>query len=328
MATRNLECQIAQLQIGRYLNGDPLSADALVSLEGHISECPGCAADLRLRKIALQANLPTVETVPAAPASAPHPAPSAAGPRILDLLREKSAVPTHAVVEVPVAAAPITIELPEEEPETRREMSPATRRAIAYGMGLVAVLLFMSTIGRDPTRYLGERANAALPVSVGSQPTQSTPATQKADAAVENGSALVVDPAKPQPKPVTTSAANPGTTPTTPVTNPEDPVDESWTTLNDVLPLLFADPMRTFNGDPNEIEATLAGTEEMLARMEESEAVAAAPAPRPTTSARRNVAPRRVVRRPVRREPRPQPENRIERVETPGITMFPPEGNP
>lgn len=323
MATRNLECQIAQLQIGRYLNGDPLSADALVSLEGHISECPGCAADLRLRKIALQANLPTVETVPASPASAPHPAPSAAGPRILDLLREKSAAPTHAVVEVPTAApAPITIELPDEEPEARREMNPATRRAIAYGLGLVAVLLFMSTIGRDPTRYLGQRANAALPVSVGSQPVIEA----KADEKVENGSTPVVDPApQPAPSETTPSTQTPAPT-TTPVTNPENVIDESWNTLNDVLPLMFADPMRTFSGDPNEIEATLAGTEEMLARMEETEVVEAAPAPR-AAAPRRATAPRRVVRRPVRREPRPQPENRIERVESPGITMFPPEGN-
>jgi hypothetical protein len=42
MSVKNLECQIAKAQIGRYLAGDALSSEAVGQLEEHIAECDEC----------------------------------------------------------------------------------------------------------------------------------------------------------------------------------------------------------------------------------------------------------------------------------------------
>ena len=57
MAVQDFECQIARAQIGRYLQGDALSSEALDQLEDHIAECPGCKAVLTERRKALQEML-------------------------------------------------------------------------------------------------------------------------------------------------------------------------------------------------------------------------------------------------------------------------------
>ena len=66
MPVKNIECQIARGQIGRYLAGESLSDEALKQLEGHIVGCPECKGALMQRRESLQAMLdePAPEPAP------------------------------------------------------------------------------------------------------------------------------------------------------------------------------------------------------------------------------------------------------------------------
>ncbi|MEQ1824151.1 MAG: zf-HC2 domain-containing protein, partial [Fimbriimonadaceae bacterium] len=82
MSVQNIECRIAQAQMGRYLGGLGLSEEAVSQLESHIRACPECSGALRLRRIELEAvvALPK-EEFPALPESEPTPV---AKPRLVD----------------------------------------------------------------------------------------------------------------------------------------------------------------------------------------------------------------------------------------------------
>jgi hypothetical protein len=64
MSIKNLECQLAQAQIGRYIAGDRISVAAVTQLEEHIAECDDCRAVLIERKQALLAMLPAEVKAP------------------------------------------------------------------------------------------------------------------------------------------------------------------------------------------------------------------------------------------------------------------------
>jgi hypothetical protein len=172
MRVQNIECQLAQGQINRYLAGDRLSETALSQLEAHVDECPDCKLHLEEKRKTLQAILGG--SAPTPPAEAP--------------------AATHAVVEMPTAGPRNFINLlanrvnksdesPAPKPqrikkeairadtviEDRREPAPATNvyvKPLIYSAGLALVLIAMSTIMKDPTRILGERAAATnAPIS-------------------------------------------------------------------------------------------------------------------------------------------------------------------
>lgn len=216
MQVKNIECQLAQGQLNRYLGGGALSDTALSQLEAHIRECEDCAEHFEDRKQSLQQSLQEspdetgMETAPAPP----EPNPSNAGvPRFLvDALRRKkveldvavrpvvkTAIPTHAVIEV-------------SEPELPSRAS--FLRPLLYSLGLAAVLIGMSTIMRDPTKLFGERVDTAVPVTAGSasSETVSEPAATPVQSPDEKP---VASASKPEAEPGGSSATNvPATDPT------------------------------------------------------------------------------------------------------------------
>lgn len=141
MQTENLECKIAQAQMGRYLGGEGLSNEAVADLEGHIKACPACKEAIQARRRALESvlALPTIEEFPALKVSRPEIKP--AGMPWVDAIRR-----------APAAKA-------DSEPTKRNWRTPA------MAAGLVVVLVAMSTMAKEPTRIFGDRAlanNAAL----------------------------------------------------------------------------------------------------------------------------------------------------------------------
>lgn len=57
MAVQNVQCQLAEMQIGRYVSGEHLSDEALSQLHRHIARCPSCANVLAERRTALRSML-------------------------------------------------------------------------------------------------------------------------------------------------------------------------------------------------------------------------------------------------------------------------------
>lgn len=164
MAVKNIECQIARGQIGRYLSGDPFSAEALRQLEGHIGGCAVCKGHLAERKKALQAMLGGMPTHAAIEVDA-DPAP------------QKAAAPRPRLTAAQVAAAQAAIEAatPKVGPKKpTRDTQPAGKttpdekpkpiftRPLIYAMALSGVLIAMSFLTHNGADLLGPKAAAAL----------------------------------------------------------------------------------------------------------------------------------------------------------------------
>ncbi len=165
MPTQNIECQLAQGQLNRYLAGDAISEAALVQLEGHVGECETCRLMLVEKRKALENMITPQTAVVSAPDSAkasvveretPHEAASPVPRFLIDAIRKgvpnrdknesKLKISTHAVIDDQREALPT---------------KSAFVKPMMYSLGLAAVLIVMSTVMRDPTRFLGDRVGPA-----------------------------------------------------------------------------------------------------------------------------------------------------------------------
>ncbi len=59
MEPQNVECQLAQQQMERYLRGEPLPDDVLNGLESHIKSCADCTAFAEEKRVSLEAMVNT-----------------------------------------------------------------------------------------------------------------------------------------------------------------------------------------------------------------------------------------------------------------------------
>jgi hypothetical protein len=197
MPAKNIECQLAQGQIGRYLAGVDMSPEAVGQLEQHISECGDCEAYIEEKKRALQEMAGTTHAAVAMPAPQPaqepetkeasrplHPAAQA----LLKALKEKSAAADQTALE------------------TAREPAPkksAHWKAFAFSAALGAVLLAMSHLTANPTALFGERAaepTASEPAAAETAVTNSTATTPPGDPFAESAAPeLASEPAPAEP---------------------------------------------------------------------------------------------------------------------------------
>lgn len=143
MAVQDFECQIARAQIGRYLQGDALSSEALDQLEDHIAECPGCKGVLTERRKALQ--------------------------EMLGWKGEEA--PKTAVIQEPPSTAPKNLQnkaiaqLQQAMTSTKTGdgKKPTVWKPLALSAGLAVVLIGMSYMTKGSNSILGERVTEALP---------------------------------------------------------------------------------------------------------------------------------------------------------------------
>ncbi|MBS1718715.1 MAG: zf-HC2 domain-containing protein [Armatimonadetes bacterium] len=161
MSVQNIECQIASAQIGRYLNGDNLSPEALKALEGHVEECEQCQARLAERKAALQNMLngkssptpaPTqavVEVTERTPASA----------AIAETLKEMLATPAP---NAPTAAA------------VAKPQGPSLTKPMIYSSALAVVLIAMSFASKSLNGMLATRGDQPLATQSETPPPSDT----------------------------------------------------------------------------------------------------------------------------------------------------------
>ncbi len=290
MRVRNIECQLAQGQVRRYLNGDPLSDVAVEQLEDHLSECPDCNEffeDCKQELIEDRVEAEIKEEV-YAPAQTSTSSEISAIPRFLvETLRQKRE--TLDKVVKPIATHAIINDVREEKPSFKSYTKP-----LAYSIGLAGVLIAMSTFMRDPSRVLGDRVGTALPA---------------AKSAVVSPTALVSAQGSNSTEP---KSEQPETAKTSQETNSTaiDPAPSKTPTLK---PTNIPDSSNSTNTKPTNTNSTSTNT-----------ASAVTPSPRRRTTTRRSTPTRPAARRPrtVAKPVIKAPASR------PGIRIYDDGGNP
>jgi len=188
MPLKNIECQLAQGQLNRYMGGDGLSDSALEQLEGHIRECEDCGIYLDEKKRALQAMIDPQVPSTSAPAKPQN-------------------IPTHAVVEFPEESKPANsfmATLVKKRAALDQAVRPASNsnttaqsaaptpssfvKPLLYSLGLAAVLIGMSALMRDPTRLLGDRVEKTNPEAGKASPPEPKPNTVETESSATNKS--------------------------------------------------------------------------------------------------------------------------------------------
>lgn len=301
MQVENIECQIAQAQIGNFLAGSGLSPEAMEQLEEHIAGCPGCKDVLSERRSELKALLTKPKAVVDFEKIALE-AEATKAKSISTALRKKSLQQMlepapEAVREEPVAV----VAAPEPEPKPKAAKKPSQWKPLAYSLALAAVLVGMSYFSDNIAQLFGPKLSASTTLGAA---TTTEPVT--VETPTENGASTLA--------PTAVAANETTTTPEEPATTP---ISESAT----ITPPTPVEPTPAApEPGPTEEEGTVAAqgigesagalsTTQFEAPVPVEPAPPAKPAPaKPvvTQAPAKKVVSRRVVRRkPVRRAAQP-----------------------
>ncbi len=153
MQVQELECQIAQAQMGRYLSGEEMPTDMVEELEGHIAGCDRCREALQARRQSLEMLLLEPTTIVEAPREPK---------RSKKSVKAAVSVPEETHVPAAFAGRPTQI-VPdinlggEERRETPTDFLRKNVKTLAYSGLLALVLVVMSFFLREPTKLFGER---------------------------------------------------------------------------------------------------------------------------------------------------------------------------
>jgi hypothetical protein len=152
MPAKNIECQLAQGQIGRYLAGTDISDEAVRQLEQHIVECEDCTNFVDRKRQSLH------EVAGLRHAVVEMPAPKAAAIAETEPVSLPKQAATQALIQaIRDRANPLS---GQTVLETVRESGPPRKRywkTLAYSLALGAVLLVMSHLAANPTSMFGDR---------------------------------------------------------------------------------------------------------------------------------------------------------------------------
>jgi hypothetical protein len=196
MRTKDIECQLAQGQIGRYLNGDRFSDVAVQQLEAHIAECEECTALLAERKKAVMAMLGEVATTRAAVhMEVPNPTPKPAE-KLIAVLSKTQVNLKESSVERPRPKATFTTFFP---------------KPVLYMGALALVLMGMSYFSRGAIKAFGPTASQGFPDEASKAPAKAAPA-EKAQPVAISPSSPQLSTAATTNTPTTSAAQKPGPT--------------------------------------------------------------------------------------------------------------------
>ena len=160
MQVKNIECQIAQAQMRRYLTGEEMPQELVGDLEAHLKNCPDCMAQAQHQRESLSgvlaAKIMGKSSAPAVQAGK--------GSTIPNRFVKRPAPASKAVLTMPAKAAVQTpldiIDSPDEQYLTKKKTKKiANFKTIAYSIGLAAMLVLMSTVFKDPTALFGAKAS-------------------------------------------------------------------------------------------------------------------------------------------------------------------------
>jgi hypothetical protein len=176
MELKDIECQLAIMQLKRYLGGGALSDDSLRSLQSHLKECESCKQALQTGQLnANPSPAPTQAVVDSKPSKA-DPAP---------------ATPKDAMMQPAIKGLAGLM-----------DKIPGNAKTLVLSIGLAGTLIGMSMIAKNPTSMFGPRANEVLPAST-AKPTAvaSSVAEKEQEAKPETEMASAAIPEKETPAP-------------------------------------------------------------------------------------------------------------------------------
>ena len=306
MQVENIECQIAQAQIGNFLAGSGLSQEAMEQLEEHIAGCPGCKAALSERRSELRALLTKPKAVVDFEKIAQE-AEATKAKSISTALRKKSLQQMLEPAPEPVVESPKprpTADAPVENLEPKASKKPSQWKPLIYSLALAAVLVGMSLFSKNITALFGPKLGAAT--SLGTSTTAPLPEPAPIETPSEDGASTL-----------TPSAIEPSGAPTPASAEPTTPMVIDATSTNTPNPVTST--AATPEASPIEPEEILAAEKigEGAGALSATQFAVAAPPPAPPVKpapakpvvdkapAKRLVSRRVVRRKPIRRTSRP-----------------------
>lgn len=325
MSVQNIECQIAQGQITRYLAGDSFPTAVVTELEKHIADCPNCQEIVNQKKAMLQAMMRMQNAAPAKAVIEPledfeedeEPV------RVSDITKSKKAPRQTLSQKLVDRIAQAHVE--NETVTTKREAADKKKlfgKPAMYCMALAVVMVSMSYLMRDPTRLFGDRV---LPKGGNTSAAATTPTLATTQAASNTGTSEESVPVDPEAmKTISANIAQSLSASTSALVSSAKPEEDkkteaSTTPVNTQKPENNSQtPSTANNGTAKEQSATTSTT--APSKPDATKAPAATTA-KPTTK----LAHKAPVRRPVRRT-----QNRVQprRTSSPGIRVYDPSGNP
>lgn len=123
-------CQLARVQLRRYMAGDEIPEPLLEELRSHLNECEGCKSE----SVRLRDALASV-----APGTSPAPGSVPAGTRFGLMDRLLAMIPAI--------------------PEGRLKSALKAPKTVGLSIGLAVVVVLLSTVFRNPTAALGPKAS-------------------------------------------------------------------------------------------------------------------------------------------------------------------------
>ncbi|MCH7599754.1 MAG: zf-HC2 domain-containing protein [Myxococcales bacterium] len=210
MQVKNVECQIAQAQMRRYLAGEEMPTAVVSDLEAHLKGCAECMAAAQIERQSLTNVLTNRSAGKSRKSASPDaPAPQPPIPFATKLAR-KRLQPGKAAIQAPVDI----LDTPDEQHAPKPKKKSINLKTVAYSLGLALILVLMSTVMKDPTAVFGPRAseqNTDTPQAASSaadkgetnQPTESTGAANKPQPTVETGDDMPEAVSSPKPSAAT-----------------------------------------------------------------------------------------------------------------------------
>ncbi len=194
MELENLECQLAQAQMSRYLAGDQLPEDTVLQLQKHVSECPECQKSAEDKAISLETMLTEVQAAPveapalevtekAAPAPDPLEVSDEALASAMAALNPEPAPEPQAAEPVAEPKAKKKLALPKFSfsLDALKPMLASNLKPLLLGFTLGAVLIGMTAFMKRPTAVLGNK----LATAEHEAPAEEKEAKPKHEAAAE-----------------------------------------------------------------------------------------------------------------------------------------------
>lgn len=225
-------------QIGRYLNGQAFSNDAMTQLESHIQECEDCKVFLVARREALQtiltqnpvvvANVPISETTAQAPTKDQVVSINADPQLMAEVAAQlqqstpKASISPNRILKPSLYAGALAIVLIGMNFASRQITSMSETRGIGNGTRIVTANNPASTPATTPGVAQANAANA----NTNANPAPATPVNQVAQAQTNPNNPVGANP-QPQATPSTQTVSNPAPANTTPVAANNAATDQS-----------------------------------------------------------------------------------------------------
>lgn len=204
MQSVNIECQIAQAQLRRYLTGEDMPNAVVNELETHLRNCADCMAAAQTLRESLRGVL--TSKITGKPTSEPR--------RPREETRHEPAIAKAVATGMAAVQTPADVfDAPDEQFKHKPAKKKSNFKTLAYSGALALVLVLMSTVFKDPTALFGPRASTKhpdTPPKANEAPVQ--PSGEEHAEPETEATAIENPPVEEHTTPTTTEATTPPTT--------------------------------------------------------------------------------------------------------------------